>query len=68
MTTIPRTADYHEGTGVDLSAVKPNEQGTVLCPVSMCFAGVPASRFVAHLDWHAERDERIDRPRVKVRS
>lgn len=64
MKTIPRTTDIHEGTGVDISKLALNDAGVTLCPIPNCYAAVPAASVVSHLDHHALKGHRVDRPRV----
>lgn len=66
MKTIPRTHDIHEGTGVNIANMALNDKGVTLCPISMCFAAIPADSVVAHLDHHESKGERVDRPRVAL--
>lgn len=64
MKAIPHSADRHDGTGVDLTTIGMNADGLTLCPV--CFCSILGVQLVGHLDRHADRNERIDRPKVAL--
>lgn len=53
---------HHDATGVDIVDIFVSNDGICVCPV--CVVSVPSDCMIEHLNWHGERNDRVDRPKV----